>query len=91
MKLSRYEKSPLGIAEKKLKEFTDFADKHVLSKIPPLDIPKLMEDPTIKTITNLAQDDKVQKTFKNIMEQGPKLGNELNKGLEKLGDMFKPK
>lgn len=88
--MQRHEKSPLGIAEKKIKEITDLADKHVFSKLPPLDIPKLMEDPTIKTISNIAQNEKLQETFQKIVADAPKIGDQIKDGLDKVGNLFKP-
>jgi len=62
----------------------DFASKQVLDKLPPLDIPSVLNDPTVQTITKLATDENVQKIAKEGIQNVMKIGDELGKGLDKL-------
>ena len=62
----------------------DFASKQVLNKLPPLDIPAVLNDPTVLTIPKLATDPNMQKAAKEGIENVIKVGEELGKGLDKL-------
>ena len=43
--------------------------------MPPLDIPKIMQDPTVQKIASMAQDENVQKAVKEGFENVAKYGD----------------
>lgn len=50
--------------------------------MPPLDIPKIMQDPTVQKIASMAQDENVQKAVKEGFENVAKYGDQVAKGLD---------
>ena len=49
----------------------------MLEKLPPLDIPAVLNDPTVQKITKLAQDENVHKAVKEGIENVAKYGEHL--------------
>ena len=76
-KLQRNENSPINLVGKQLEKMLDLAGKSVFGKLPPLDIPSVLNDPTIQSVIKLATDDKVQKQVKEGIENIVKVGEQL--------------
>lgn len=81
-KLEKKENNIINVAGKQLEKMLNLAGDKL--KLPPLDIPSVLNDPTVKTITKLAMDENVQKTVKDGIDNIGKVGEELVKGIDKL-------
>ena len=81
-KLEKKENNIINVAGKQLEKMLNLAGDKL--KLPPLDIPSVLNDPTVQTITKLAMDEKVQKTVKDGIDNIGKVGEELVKGIDKL-------
>lgn len=79
-RLERYRNSPAGFAERKFKKFAKIADEHVFSKLPPLDLPTLMNDPNVKNVIDAVKDiDKTVNKAKDVLKKGQKVGDDMMK------------
>ena len=65
----------------KLKKVIKFADDKLFQKI---DVPELLNHPTVKKITQIATDDKTQKAVKEGLRQASKVGDKIQDGLNSL-------
>lgn len=99
-KLERYHKTPIGWADKKINKLGRIIDDQVIQKIPPLS--EIMEDPTVKRLQEMVQDEKVQQAVKDGLKTASQVGDRIGKQFEKklldltnigdaLGSIFKPK
>ena len=76
-KIEAKEKSPMNMAGKTLEKLLSVAQGQVFENLPPLDLPKIMNDPTVQKIAQLAQDEKLQRQVKEGFDN-------VAKGIDKL-------
>lgn len=85
-RLEKYEKSPLGFAEKQLNKFKSIAEEHVISKLPTLD--QIMKDPTVGKVFNAVSDPDFEKNLFDKFNDIKSMGDTINKGVKDLTEKF---
>lgn len=84
-RLKREQNSFSGQMDSSVKKLFDLADKEVIQKLPPLDIPGLIDDPMFKHAARIVQDENVHKAVKAAFDGAQEHGEKLMKGLSDLG------